>query len=72
MKLYHGSDVEVTNIDLSRSLMRKDFGPGFYLSANLKQAENLQSIKLTDHVALHILLLYPLSNLMNSRQLIFV
>lgn len=45
MKLYHGSDVEVTNIDLSRSLMRKDFGPGFYLSANLKQAENFAMYK---------------------------
>ncbi|MDO4957534.1 MAG: DUF3990 domain-containing protein [Bacteroidales bacterium] len=38
IKLYHGSDVEVKKIDLSFSLMRKDFGPGFYLSSNLKQA----------------------------------
>ena len=39
MRLYHGSDVEVRSIDLSRSLMYKDFGPGFYVSADLKQAE---------------------------------
>ena len=39
MRLYHGSDVEVRSIDLSQSLMYKDFGPGFYVSADLKQAE---------------------------------
>ena len=36
MKLYHGSDVSVRKIDLSRALMFKDFGPGFYLSADRK------------------------------------
>lgn len=39
MKVYHGSDVEVKQIDLSLSLMFKDFGPGFYVSSDLKQAQ---------------------------------
>lgn len=38
MKLYHGSDVQIESIDLSKSLMNKDFGRGFYLSDDLKQA----------------------------------
>lgn len=45
MRLYHGSDVEVRSIDLSRSLMYKDFGPGFYVSADLKQAEAFARFK---------------------------
>ena len=39
MRLYHGSDVSVQSVDLGRALMFKDFGPGFYLSADIKQAE---------------------------------
>lgn len=39
MRLYHGSDVSVQKIDLGCALMFKDFGPGFYLSADIKQAE---------------------------------
>lgn len=39
MRLYHGSDVSVQRVDLGRALMFKDFGPGFYLSADVKQAE---------------------------------
>lgn len=45
MKLYHGSDVEVKVVDLSYSLMMKDFGPGFYVSADLKQAEAFAKYK---------------------------
>lgn len=45
MRLYHGSDVEVRDIDLSRSLMFKDFGPGFYVSADRVQAENFAKYK---------------------------
>lgn len=36
--LYHGSNVEITQIDLSRSKRGKDFGQGFYLNANRQQA----------------------------------
>lgn len=45
MKLYHGSDVEVREIDLGRSLMFKDFGPGFYVSADKRQAESFARYK---------------------------
>ena len=38
MKLYHGSTVDITNIDLSKSKPNKDFGKGFYLSDNRQQA----------------------------------
>lgn len=36
--LYHGSNVEIDRIDLSRSKRGKDFGRGFYLNANRQQA----------------------------------
>ena len=34
MILYHGSNVEIQHIDLSKSARGKDFGKGFYLSEN--------------------------------------
>lgn len=37
-RLYHGSNVAITKIDLSRSKRGKDFGQGFYLNANPDQA----------------------------------
>lgn len=49
MRVYHGSDVEVWEVDLSRSLMFKDFGPGFYVSAQRKQAENFTNYKADCH-----------------------
>lgn len=36
--LYHGSNVAIGQIDLSRSKRGKDFGQGFYLNANADQA----------------------------------
>ena len=38
MILYHGSNVEVTTPDLTLSKPYKDFGQGFYLSADRNQA----------------------------------
>ena len=37
-QLYHGSNVAIERIDLSRSKRGKDFGQGFYLNANPEQA----------------------------------
>lgn len=37
-RLYHGSNVVIEQIDLSRSKRGKDFGQGFYLNANPDQA----------------------------------
>ena len=45
MKLYHGSTVEITEIDFSKSKPNKDFGRGFYLSADKAQAEKLAEYK---------------------------
>ena len=41
MILYHGSNMEIKEIDLSASKVGKDFGCGFYLSANKEQALEL-------------------------------
>ena len=41
MILYHGSNVDVESIDLSRSSVGKDFGCGFYLTASREQAERM-------------------------------
>lgn len=45
MSLYHGSTVEIKEIDLSLSKPNKDFGKGFYLSDNYKQAYEMASYK---------------------------
>ncbi len=45
MKLYHGSNVEVKIIDLSKSKVGKDFGCGFYLSKDEQQAMELAEKK---------------------------
>lgn len=39
--LYHGSNVAIDQIDLSRSKRGKDFGKGFYLNANPDQAMDM-------------------------------
>lgn len=41
MILYHGSNVDIASIDLSRSSVGKDFGCGFYLTASKEQAERM-------------------------------
>lgn len=38
IRLYHGSNVTIEKIDLTRSKRGKDFGKGFYLNANPNQA----------------------------------
>lgn len=45
MILYHGSTVEITAIDLAKSKPNKDFGRGFYLSADRRQAQRLAEYK---------------------------
>lgn len=45
MKLYHGTNVDFSVIDLSKSKQFKDFGQGFYLTDIRKQAEELASKK---------------------------
>lgn len=45
MKLYHGSNVAIEAIDLSRSKPNKDFGRAFYLSSDLSQAKEMAKVK---------------------------
>ncbi len=39
--LYHGSNVEIDQIDLNRCRPGKDFGQGFYLNPNFSQAYDM-------------------------------
>lgn len=41
MKLYHGSNLPIEKIDLSKGRPAKDFGRGLYLSGNSEQAEKM-------------------------------
>lgn len=45
MKLYHGSNILIDKIDLSKSKPNKDFGRGFYLSDNEEQALEMAKFK---------------------------
>ncbi|MDO5131176.1 MAG: DUF3990 domain-containing protein [Prevotellaceae bacterium] len=45
MKLYHGSYVDIKEIDFSMSFPNKDFGKGFYLSDNYEQAFQIAKFK---------------------------
>lgn len=45
MILYHGSNTEIEQIDLSKSKPYKDFGKGFYLSDNKDQAFDMAKQK---------------------------
>jgi hypothetical protein len=42
---YHGSYVKVEEIDLSKGMLEKDFGQGFYTTSSKKQAEKFAQIK---------------------------
>lgn len=41
MRLYHGSNQLITDIDLSKSKLHRDFGQGFYLTADYRRAVNM-------------------------------
>ena len=45
IKLYHGSTVNIESIDLIKSRPNKDFGQGFYLSADYQQAWRMGEFK---------------------------
>ncbi len=45
MKLYHGTNIDFDHIDINKSKPNKDFGRGFYLSADYEQAKNMADIK---------------------------
>ena len=45
IQLYHGSTVNIEHIDLQKSRPNKDFGRGFYLSADRQQAWRMGEFK---------------------------
>ena len=45
LTLYHGSTVNIEHIDLAKSRPNKDFGRGFYLSADRQQAWRMGEFK---------------------------
>lgn len=45
MILYHGSNIEIVDIDLLKSKPNKDFGRGFYLTENSSQALDMAQVK---------------------------
>lgn len=45
IKLYHGSTLNLERIDLTKSRPNKDFGQGFYLSADHQQAWRMGEFK---------------------------
>lgn len=45
MRLYHGTNIDFEDINLSKSLPFKDFGMGFYLTAIRSQAERMAQRK---------------------------
>ena len=45
MKLYHGSNIAIDKIDLSKGHVNKDFGKGFYLTSLPAQAQEMAKRK---------------------------
>lgn len=41
MKLYHGSNIMIDEVDFTKCHPYKDFGCGFYLTDNIKHARNM-------------------------------
>lgn len=70
MKLYHGSTIEIKEIDLSKSRPNKDFGRGFYLSADYQQAQRLGEFKARIEGTQSVVTTYLFDeNLMTSNEL---
>lgn len=45
MRLFHGSNTSIEQIDFTKSKVGKDFGCGFYLSAHKEQAQEMAEKK---------------------------
>ena len=46
ISLYHGSNVRIETVDLSKSKPNKDFGRAFYLSDDKSQAQELAKLRI--------------------------
>lgn len=45
MMLYHGSTVDILNVDLAKSKPNKDFGRAFYLSDDEQQTQGMAKFR---------------------------
>ena len=50
MLLYHGSFIQVSEIDLSKCKQGKDFGRGFYVTSSYKQAQGFVPLSVNKQV----------------------
>jgi len=55
MKVYHGSDVKIKTVDLSKCRIGTDFGHGFYVTKILNQAEDIAARVASWHDTLPII-----------------
>lgn len=58
MNLYHGTNTPFEHIELAKSRPNKDFGKGFYLSADLQQATEMAEHKCLQEGGLPIVQTY--------------
>lgn len=50
MILYHGSNQDIKEIDLTKTRPNKDFGQGFYLTADEEQAMQMAKQKVVQSI----------------------
>ena len=58
MILFHGSNVEIPNVNLSKCSKYKDFGQGFYLTSHKQQAIEWAN-KITKRFGKGMAIFYP-------------
>lgn len=70
MRLYHGTNIDFDEIDLKMSKPNKDFGQGFYLSADLRQVKELAEARVELAGGVPIILKYDFDDrLLSSGEL---
>ena len=70
MILYHGSNIEIETIDLSKSKPNKDFGKAFYLSEEMQQAKEMAAFTVDRFGGKPIISSFEFDrNLLDGRQL---
>ena len=66
MKLYHGTNTDFLEIDLSQSNRFKDFGRGFYLTDIKRQAEEMARRRVLQNGGMPIVQVYEFDDKYNQ------
>lgn len=66
MKLYHGTNTDFWEIDLSQSNRFKDFGRGFYLTDIKRQAEEMARRRVLQNGGMPIVQVYDFDDKYNQ------